>query len=298
MIFHIADSPQKDFSQYWLKIYRYYAIYYPFFQMEPHTHDEWEIMYVVHGKCKISCVEDHREKEYELREGEYILLSGGIPHKLTVEKEAPCRILNLEGKAEPAHLALHMSHLTAEKSFGKFVSNPRNVLLGNDDGSLYAALHALIQELKKESAAPDSCESNLLTDFLLGQFLVLLARQSTISGSRRRGSNLYVRRTLEYLEANFDQDIRIADIAGTVGISEGYLQRLFKKETGYSIVEKISELRIEKAKVLLETSSLPIIDIAINVGFNSRQHFAVIFTQLTGSSPMQWRKNMSRCTKS
>ncbi len=291
MILDNSGKCADSFASYWLRIYYFYAIHYPFFQMDIHTHDTWEIMYVVHGKCKVLCVEDCQEKEYELRDGEYILLSNQIPHKLTVEKESPCRILNLEGKLEPSHSLFHLEQLFSEKLFRKFMDSSEHIILGNDDGSLYATLQTLISELKKQTVSPGVVSSNLLIDFLLGQFLLLLARQSIAPDTKTKEGNLYVRKTLKYLEKNFDRDIHISDIANEAGISQGYLQRLFKKETGISLIEKISELRVEKAKLLLETSSLPIVDIAINVGFNSRQHFAVVFTSLTGFSPKEWRNN-------
>ena len=48
---------------------------------------------------------------------------------------------------------------------------------------------------------------------------------------------------------------------------------------------------IEKAKILLETSSLPIPDIAVSVGFNNRQHFTYTFLKLVGCSPALFRKH-------
>ena len=56
------------------------------------------------------------------------------------------------------------------------------------------------------------------------------------------------------------------------------------------MTDEILRLRIEKAKMLLENSTLPIVDIAVNVGFNSRQHFCAMFGRIAGCSPMMWRK--------
>jgi len=73
-----------------------------------------------------------------------------------------------------------------------------------------------------------------------------------------------------------------------MGIS--YLQRLFKEHIGQSIIDKINELKIAKAKLLLEISCLPIIDIAVTVGFHNRQHFTLVFTKIIGCSPSLYRK--------
>lgn len=396
VIYENSENKINNYADCWLKIYRYYSIHYPFYQMDLHEHPEWEIMYVVHGRCRILCVEDEStpqrensraidsfnegkeesqtavwEKEYELREGEYILLGGGVRHKLTVDRESPCRILNVEGKMELCAGNWHMRQFMQEEAFRRFAAGREKIVTGNDDGRLYEAMHALIQELKREADAAGAAgsgkadcvagaancgkagngagaantgkagngagavnagkagnsagtantgkagngagiltagsaansvqtaddnrgeerEENLLAELLISQIMLLLARQNASARKKKNGGSVYVRRASEYLAENFDQEIRIADAAEFAGISEGYLQRLFKKETGKTLMNKILELRVEKAKLLLETSSLPIIDIAVNVGFNSRQHFAAVFMQLTGCSPMQWRKN-------
>jgi PAS domain S-box-containing protein len=103
--------------------------------------------------------------------------------------------------------------------------------------------------------------------------------------------SFYIRQAQEYLEENFDSDITVAQVAGAVNLSEGYLQRLYKKEKGISMMDKVLWMRIEKAKLLLENSTLPVIDVAVASGFNSRQHFSSTFTRLVGCSPAAWRKS-------
>lgn len=230
----ILDNPgkkRKDYRDLGLQIFRYYAINYPFFEMDFHSHEEWEIMYVVHGRCRITCVEEERERDYDLREGEYILTGGEVRHKLHVERNMPCRILNLEGRMEAMENAGYLEWLEKEPVFQAFCRDRAVVMSGN----------------------------------------------------------IYIRKAQEYLEEYFDQEIAISHVAEAAGVSEGYLQRLFKKETDSTIMDEILRLRVEKAKLLLENSTLPVIDIAVNVGFNSRQHFTAMFRQLTGSTPMEWR---------
>ena len=134
MIFENTAVPNMDFKKLQLNIYRYYAINYPFYEMNFHSHAEWEIMYVVQGKCQVTYLEHDVEKCCELREGEYILLQGWIPHILSVKKECPCRILNLEGLMEPTANVGCMYTLGKETSFTAFVSDIRRILIGNDDG--------------------------------------------------------------------------------------------------------------------------------------------------------------------
>ena len=286
MIF--ITQKESGYEKYRMKIERYYAVNYPFYTMDFHTHSEWEIMYVAYGRAKISCMEEAGEKIYELREGEYILIEGNIPHKLTVEKETPCRMLNLEGRELRDKEVSFFQSLTREEGMRSFLEQESSVIAGRDDGRLHETLSELIRELKERKRKK---EASLLADLLMVQMLIHLKRQWTERKINEGNISFYIRRAQEYLEENFDSDITVAQVAEAVNLSEGYLQRLYKRERGISLMDKVLWMRIEKAKLLLENSTLPVIDVAVAAGFNSRQHFSSTFTRLVGCSPAAWRKS-------
>ena len=286
MIF--ITKKESGYEKYRMKIERYYAVNYPFYTMDFHAHSEWEIMYVAYGRAKISCMEEAGEKIYELREGEYILIEGNIPHKLTVEKETPCRMLNLEGRELRDKEVSFFQSLTKEEGMRSFLEQESSVIAGRDDGRLHETLSELIRELKERKRKK---EASLLADLLMVQMLIHLKRQWAERKINEGNISFYIRRAQEYLEENFDSDITVAQVAEAVNLSEGYLQRLYKKEKGISLMEKVLWMRIEKAKLLLENSTLPVIDVAVAAGFNSRQHFSSTFTRLVGCSPAAWRKS-------
>lgn len=286
MIF--ITQKESGYEKYRMKIERYYAVNYPFYTMDFHAHSEWEIMYVAYGRAKISCMEEAGEKIYELREGEYILIEGNIPHKLTVEKETPCRMLNLEGRELWAKEVSFFQSLTKEEGMRSFLEQESSVIAGRDDGRLHETLSELIRELKERKRKK---EASILADLLMVQMLIHLKRQWAERKKNEGNISFYIRQAQEYLEENFDSDITVAQVAEAVNLSEGYLQRLYKKEKGISLMDKVLWMRIEKAKLLLENSTLPVIDVAVAAGFNSRQHFSSTFTRLVGCSPAAWRKS-------
>lgn len=278
----------SGYEKHRMKIERYYAVNYPFYTMDFHVHREWEIMYVAYGRAKVSCMEETGEKIYELREGEYILIEGNMPHRLTVEKETPCRMLNIEGRELRCKDASPFSILLGEEGMKSFLEQENSVIVGRDDGRLHETLSELIRELKESKRKK---EASLLADLLMGQMLIHLKRQ-WVERQRNEGNvSFYIRQAQEYLEENFDSDITVVQVAEAVNLSEGYLQRLYKKEKGISLMDKVLWMRIEKAKLLLENSTLPVIDVAVAAGFNSRQHFSSTFTRLVGCSPAAWRKS-------
>ena len=68
-----------------------------------------------------------------------------------------------------------------------------------------------------------------------------------------------------------------------------YLSRLFKKETGESVTEHLTLLRIEKAKKLLKDDSLRLRDVAMAVGFNDVSYFSNTFKKIAGTPPTEFR---------
>lgn len=277
-------------KQCWFKVNRYYAMNFDFFDMEPHSHKEYEIMYVVNGKCKIICWEGNNEsQEWSLREGEYVFIDCETRHQLEVVRGSNCRILNLEILIKPQAEGMCLQQFCEQsKSLKDFTSLSVPIFKGYDDAG---NLHTIITELHKQlQNNMEEAENTVVQNLILAQFLIEIARQKTKKYHADGGSK-YVRKALVYLTNHYDQDIKVSDIAEEIGISVAYLQRLFKEQTGKTLVDKTNELRIEKAKILLETSRLPITDVAISVGFNNRQHFTYTFINLVHCSPAVYRKH-------
>lgn len=70
------------------------------------------------------------------------------------------------------------------------------------------------------------------------------------------------------------------------------MARLFKKQTGKSIVNYITEYRIEKAKELLDSPDIPIGIVASKVGYGNYSYFSKLFKDVTGYTPNEYRKSL------
>lgn len=98
----------------------------------------------------------------------------------------------------------------------------------------------------------------------------------------------------DYIAKHLDENITRADLARTVYLSEGYVSRIFLKETGISLPNYIAERRIEKAKEYLEHSALPVSRIATEVGYNNFSYFSRTFRELTGCTPNEYRTRINK----
>ena len=96
----------------------------------------------------------------------------------------------------------------------------------------------------------------------------------------------------EFIWRNYNQDISLKKMAEAVGINPFYLSHLFRKEMGISFLEYLTSVRISIAKKLLQQTSLSIIEICLEVGYQDPSHFAKIFRKKEGIRPTEYRKNL------
>lgn len=103
-----------------------------------------------------------------------------------------------------------------------------------------------------------------------------------------------IQETINYIKQHLDADLPVSEIAEFVGMNPEYLTKLFKKNTGYTLKEYIVNEKMESAKMLLTTTSLPVTLISSHVGYGNYSNFTRSFKQLVGCTPMEYRKNTAR----
>jgi len=99
------------------------------------------------------------------------------------------------------------------------------------------------------------------------------------------------RRACELLHENMRGCIRLSDVARECGLSVSHFARSFKTSFGTSTHQWLIQHRIEHAKQLMSQTSVSLIDIAIQSGFNDQAAFTRAFRQLAGVSPGRWRRH-------
>lgn len=102
-------------------------------------------------------------------------------------------------------------------------------------------------------------------------------------------STYQLRRTIEYINDNLSLDLSLNVLAAMLGMSPYYFERLFKQSVGQTPHQYILHCRIERAKQLLRTTQLPIMEIAYQVGCKNHSHFSKLFRIGTLMSPRTYR---------
>ena len=98
-----------------------------------------------------------------------------------------------------------------------------------------------------------------------------------------------LRRARSYLEENYSGEISMEDLSRRLGISQSYLSRSFKKETGISPIDYLTQYRIVEACRMLE-GEMRTADIASAVGLPDPKYFSRVFKKVKGMSPTEYRE--------
>lgn len=96
-------------------------------------------------------------------------------------------------------------------------------------------------------------------------------------------------RVKRFAEARLDQRMTLEELADVAGFSRAHFAATFKAATSMSAHEFILRLRIQTAAKLLMGTDMPLVDIALQCGFQNQPHFTTVFKKLTMSTPRRWR---------
>jgi AraC family transcriptional regulator len=102
--------------------------------------------------------------------------------------------------------------------------------------------------------------------------------------------HIRLRRVLEYIAANIEDDITLADLAGITGYSPFHFARKFTRAMGISPHRYISRIRLENAMAELAAGKLPLAEVALNAQFSSQASFTRAFHRATGMTPNEYRR--------
>lgn len=273
------------------RVQAYYFKEWSAYRMDLHTHDSTEIMYVMSGECLVALdAGSGRESVSALRKGEFIVLNANVPHRLQVDRA--CRMLNVEFDLTAAEgVVPSLRRLAGEDAaLDALLRTPGPSVTLSDPDEVLHALKSLVLELDLQGGGRGP-----LAQLLLAQVLFRVAR--LLADSRARGvpqSDLYVRQAIAFMQENYDRDIRLQDIAGAVNLHPSYLQRLFKRQVGQPVTAYLTEHRMERAKMLLSYTGIPIADICEYVGVAGRSYFHTLFKKYAGMTPAAYRASQER----
>ena len=268
------------------KVNFYYFKQWDDFLMPFHEHNSVEIMYVISGQCQVDVAED----TFSLKKSDFILIDANVSHRLIVEKNRACRMLNIEFVFEKMRGFIPSIRQLAEGSqaLTEWLSNDTPYVVLKDRDEIYHTLKSLVLQL--DVLGPDN---EMMVQLLLAQVLIHTATLAIEARDHdQQPSDEYVKNAITYIHHHYDCDIQVKDIAASVNVHPGYFHRIFKASMGCTVMEYLTSIRMEKAKMLLANTDIPIADIASYIGINSREYFSSLFRKHTGNTPASYRRSL------
>ena len=237
-----------------------------------------------------------------------ISLSGN----LTVEKFSSCGSRTVR-KRDKGNLCITPSGQTIGAFWNKPIDNMgillepdfvvqtaiENRFSGNFEfGEIYKSEDILIQQIGLtllEESENESPAGRLYADSLVQTLTLHLLKNYTSANSIQENftgglSGYRLRRVQEFINANLEEDLSLAEIAEVADLSQYHFARSFRKTTGQTPQQYLMQQRIERAKELLAKDDLAIVEISLRTGFKNQSHFTTLFRKFTKLTPKLWRE--------
>ncbi len=120
---------------------------------------------------------------------------------------------------------------------------------------------------------------------------------STFTNEKDSSESRRIQKVVNYLQANYQKEVHLHEMADYIGMSEVSFSRFMKKRTGKNFVEYLNDLRLGIASRLLVNSNKSVAEITYECGFNNLSNFNRIFKKRKGSTPKEFRENYAKMRK-
>lgn len=161
----------------------------------------------------------------------------------------------------------------------ELVTEARGAELGNR-----SVVGQLLRKMRRELR--DGSDAPLVLEGLLYQIVGEAFQRMPHEHTPR-----WIREVEHILHRRFSERLTVRSIATEVGVHPVHLARAFRVARGTTIAGSLLARRIEEARRLLERSSLPLVEVALEAGFADQSHFTKSFRRVVGVTPMRYRIN-------
>lgn len=113
-----------------------------------------------------------------------------------------------------------------------------------------------------------------------------------MESAKEKESVSIVEKAKKYIDDNFQKDVSLDDVSRIVDISPFYFSKLFKQEVGKNFIEYLTEVRLRKARALLNNPQYSIKEVCVMSGYSDPNYFSRIFKKYEGVTPSEYRERL------
>ncbi|MFA6929416.1 MAG: AraC family transcriptional regulator [Lentisphaeria bacterium] len=247
-----------------------------FWRTHYHVNQEWEFHFIRHGMLTLEC----HEQTFAAGPGDIVLIPPQTRHR---DKFDPRQNFEV--------FMASFSWLGAENCLLEHLSGPTlHDLSGDQRCRIRQYCDALYLDTHRDSEFDQLLSRSIFHSLLLSILKVLAENRGNHSDKdpisvAAKKKHWLIQEVKNYIQRNYQQQISLEELALSLGISQYHLSRVFNAESGFSLPEYLTMVRMEKAKILLNEGQQNISQVAYAVGYEDSSYFAKVFRKHFGSSP-------------
>lgn len=252
-----------------------------------HRHDYLEFSLVIGGHG----FEIINGRKHIMEPGTFTFILPYQIHEIVAEKETPLLLVNCVFDLGLIHdLGLH-SLLTDS---GEFELEPYLKLNEDHFFKMKQHLYEMLDEYRSNKSYKE-----VVLKAKMAEVLVLFERNrrvnhSSVFNKKQATKKGIIWDIIQYIHLHYDEEITLSKLAKQFHVSIPYLSELFKEHVGLNFVHFIHEVRIRHACSLLTSTTIPVTEIALEVGYRSFQTFSRVFREQKKVTPTAYRKIHNR----
>ena len=198
----------------------------------------------------------------------------------------------MNGKSCATHW---LTHDKFKQMFPKVELLPEKVI--NEDNGIYSSggaysfLNLLLYLIEKYYGRETAIWCSKVSEI---EFDRVNQNQFIVFNGQKEHADADIKGIQEYMEKHYASRISVEDLAEKIATSSRNFVRRFKKATHNTPIEYIQRLRVENAKKKLESTTMSIMQVMVNSGYNDDKTFRTLFKRYTGLTPLEYRNKYNR----
>lgn len=258
-----------------------------------HIHNEFEIFIVLKG----SGIAKIKNKSYSLKSGDIFLINSGEVHSYMRD---PLYTLDVEDTDDvPLFLFAQISNHCLREYFPQIrttVFNSCNLRDYLSDAEANSMINLLVQSAKIYFAEEPLYQLNVLSN--IAKVIVSCYKQvpheiiSEAQKTNLKQKNLRVERIISYIDANFETQIRLQDLAEQENLSPTHFSHLFTSLFGVTFQNYVNIKRMEQCIRLMPNKEKTLLEISYESGFSDPKYMNRMFIKHFGYTPKEYRKRL------
>ena len=252
----------------------------------PHVHTYHQLLYCTAGE------DGHRVGHWKvaMRPGDMLFIPAGTEHRslFTPEQTSDCFVLDFQSQLFTPAMVGDKQALEVIKKLAWFQG--KVPLSPEGSRRVRSILDEFLVEFQRKGAAYQA-----MLKMMTMRLLISIARDEDFQGQGRPvcpspSHKQMIREVVDYLKVSYMGTITVESVLEFCPLSRSYFHTVFKRTTGKTLIEYLTDIRLRKAKEQLAGTDTPIAEIATQTGLGTLAYFGQVFRSATGLSPRDYRR--------